>query len=167
MSDDFEDFKTHLVDTLQNLAPVEEQPKEEELRPSRIYLIYDKADSEAASVIDDHLYNMGFEVLKPLFEGTETELREMHHDNLRICDAALIYYDYGSEFWLNAKINDLRKALGFGRSNPISRKAVYVSGQKNPSKEGFRSRELEVIKQFEPFSENSLTSFTDNLRQSS
>lgn len=167
MSDDFEDFKTHLIDTLQELTPPEEPAEVEEKRPARVYLIYDKADSEAARAIDDHLYNLGFEVLKPLFEGTETELREMHHDNLRICDAALIYYDYGSEFWLNAKINDLRKALGFGRSSPISMKAVYVSGEKNPSKEGFRSRELEVIKQFESFSENSLSAFTDKLRQSS
>jgi hypothetical protein len=167
MSDDFEDFKTHLVDTLENLAPPEKISEIEETRPARVYLIYDKADSEAARVIDDHLYNLGFEVLKPLFEGTETELREMHHDNLRFCDAALIYYDFGSEFWLNAKINDLRKALGFGRTSPIAMKAVYVSGEKNPSKEGFRSRELEVIKQFESFSENSLSSFTDKLRQSS
>jgi hypothetical protein len=155
------------VDTLENLAPPEKISEIEETRPARVYLIYDKADSEAARVIDDHLYNLGFEVLKPLFEGTETELREMHHDNLRFCDAALIYYDFGSEFWLNAKINDLRKALGFGRTSPIAMKAVYVSGEKNPSKEGFRSRELEVIKQFESFSENSLSSFTDKLRQSS
>jgi len=167
MSEDFEDFKTHLIDTLQDLTPPEETSEVEEKRPARVYLIYDKADSEPARVIDDHLYNLGFEVLKPLFEGSETELREMHHDNLRICDAALIYYDYGSEFWLNAKINDLRKALGFGRTSPIYMKAVYVSGEKNPSKEGFRSRELEVIKQFESFSENSLSSFTDKLRQSS
>ena len=131
------------------------------------FAIYDKADSEAAKPIDDHLYNLGFEVLTPLFEGTETELREMHQDNLRICDAALIYYDYGSEFWLNAKINDLRKALGFGRAKPISMKAVYVSGEKNPSKERFRSRELEVIKQIDNFSEHTLSSFTDKLRQSS
>ncbi len=166
MSDNFEDFKTHLVDTLQHLVPPPESSLVEE-RPPRVYLIYDKADSEAARVIDDHLYDLGFEVLKPLFEGPETELREMHQDNLRICDAALIYYDFGSEFWLNAKINDLRKALGFGRSRPISMKAVYVGGEKNPSKEGFRSRELEVIKQFEHFSENSLSSFTDKIRQSS
>lgn len=167
LCDEFEDFKTHLIDTLENLAPPADKTPIEEQRPQRIYLIYDKADAEAAQVIDDHLYNLGFEVLKPLFEGNEAELREMHQDNLRICDAALIYYDYGSEFWLNAKINDLRKALGFGRNRPISMKAVYVSGEKNPSKEGFRSRELEVIKQFEHFSENSLSSFTDKIRQSS
>ncbi|GJM29691.1 MAG: hypothetical protein DHS20C17_23260 [Cyclobacteriaceae bacterium] len=167
MSDDFEDFKTHLIDTLRSLTPPQEYAGVEEKRPPRVYLIYNQADSEAAKIVDDHLYNLGFEVLKPLFEGTETELREMHQDNLRICDAALIYYDYGSEFWLNAKINDLRKALGFGRTSPITMKAVYVSGEKNPSKEGFRSRELVVIKQFENFSENSLSPFTDKLKQSS
>jgi len=163
LTDEFEDFKTHLIDTLENLTPHSELPVEEELRPSRIYLIYDREDAEAATVIDDYLYNLGFEVLKPLFEGTEMELREMHKDNLRICDAALIYYGYGSEFWLNAKINDLRKAPGFGRSKPITKKAVYIGGEKNSSKEGFRSRELEVIKQFDDFSADSLSSFTDVL----
>jgi len=163
LSDEFEDFKTHLIDTLVSLAPHTEPMVNEEQNPPRVYLIYDKADAEAASVIDDHLYNLGFEVLKPLFDGTETELREMHKDNLRICDAALIYYGFGSEFWLNAKINDLRKAPGFGRTKPIAKKAVYVSGEKNPSKERFRSRELEVIKQFDTFSSDSLSYFTDIL----
>jgi hypothetical protein len=163
LSDEFEDFKTHLIDTLVSLAPHTEPMVNEEQNPPRIYLIYDKADAEAASVIDDHLYNLGFEVLKPLFDGTETELREMHKDNLRICDAALIYYGFGSEFWLNAKINDLRKAPGFGRTKPIAKKAVYVSGEKNPYKERFRSRELEVIKQFDTFSSDSLSYFTDIL----
>ena len=163
LTDEFEDFKTHLIDTLENLTPHRELPVEEELRPSRIYLIYGREDAEAATVIDDYLYNLGFEVLKPLFEGTEMELRAMHKDNLRICDAALIYYGYGSEFWLNAKINDLRKAPGFGRSKPITKKAVYIGGEKNSSKESFRSRELEVIKQFDDFSADSLSSFTDIL----
>ncbi len=163
LSDEFEDFKTHLIDTLVNLTPQTEPIVEEEQRPPRVYLIYDREDAEATAVIDDHLYNLGFEVLKPLFEGTEAELREMHKDNLRICDAALIYYGYGSEFWLNAKINDLRKAPGFGRSKPLTKKAVYISGEKSRSKEAFRSRELEVIKQFDNFSGDSLSSFTDIL----
>jgi hypothetical protein len=99
-----------------------------------------------------------------LFEGTETQLREMHKENLRTCNAALIYYNHGTELWVNAKLNDLRKAAGFGRSEPMVAKAVYVSGERNPSKERFRSRELDVIRQFESFSEGDLSAFVAQLK---
>jgi len=161
---ELEDFKTHMMDTLSNIKDDEEIVVQEGQGPPRVYLIYDRADTEAASVIDDYLYNQGFEVLKPLFEGTEQELREVHKDNLKTCDAALIYHGYGSEYWLNAKINDLRKAPGFGRSKPMAKKAVYISGEKSAAKEGFRSRELEVIKQFDDFSSEYLSSFTEMLK---
>lgn len=163
LNTELEDFKTHLMDTLAGLETSSPIDMEKEERPPRVYLIYDKTDAEVAAVIDDHLYNLGFEVLKPLFEGTEEELREMHKDNLRTCDAALIYYGFGSEFWLNAKINDLRKAPGFGRSKPMAKKTVLIGGEKSPVKERFRSREVEVIKQFDPFSGEHLKPFTEML----
>lgn len=160
---ELEEFKTHMMDTLDNLEEDVIEVVETDSGPPRVYLIYDKADTEEALVIDDYLYDQGFEVLTPLFDGTEPELRETHKDNLRTCDAALIYHGDGSEFWLNAKINDLRKAPGYGRSKPMAKKAVYISGARNSSKERFRSRELEVIKQFDTFSGDNLRSFNEML----
>ncbi len=168
LNTELEDFKTHLMDTLDQIKFQQAFEKQKELpesRPPRIYLIYDRGDEVAATILDDHLYDLGFEVLTPLFEGTESEVRQVHQDNLRTCDAALIFFGQGSEFWLNAKISDLRKAPGFGRTEPIRKKAVYISGEKNPFKERFRSRELEVLKHFDMFSGEHLHSFENLLKQ--
>lgn len=159
-----EDFKTHLMDTLAKLAAPPQEANANDKGPPRVYLICEEADSEGVRSIDDYLYDQGFEILPTLFEGTETQLREMHKENLRTCNAALIYYNHGTELWVNAKLNDLRKAAGFGRSEPMVAKAVYVSGERNPSKERFRSRELDVIRQFESFSEGDLSAFVAQLK---
>jgi hypothetical protein len=119
---------------------------------------------ESVEPVDDCLYNQGFEVLLPLFQGNETERRELHKEYLRLCDAMLIYYDHANEFWLNTKLNDMRKAPGYGRTKPIQASTVLVSGEKTRHKERFRSREAEVIKHFASFSSEVLSPFISRLQ---
>jgi hypothetical protein len=164
-----EDFKTHIQDTLVKLnkAPEKEVKPEgaaEAEGPARVYLVCDRQDMETVEPLDDCLYNEGFEVLLPLFEGNETERREMHKEYLTLCDAMIIYYDHANELWLNTKLNDLRKAPGYGRTKPIQVSTVLVSGEKNRHKERFRSREAEVIKHFGSFSRDVLSSFISHLK---
>ena len=128
--------------------------------------MFDEADSDAVTEIDDYLYDQGFEVLLPVFEGDESDIRELHKDNLRVCDASFIYYNQASEPWMTFKMNDLRKAPGYGRSKPMRTSAVYLAGEKNRFKERFRSREADtIIKQFEAFSEADLAPFIEQLRK--
>ncbi|MCB0288901.1 MAG: hypothetical protein KDH97_01470, partial [Calditrichaeota bacterium] len=107
----------------------------------------------------------GFEVLLPVFEGNESDIREIHKENLRICDAVLIYYNQASEPWINFKMNDLRKAPGYGRSEPFLASAVYIAGEQNRFKERFRTREASLIKQFEQFTTQDLDEFISQIRR--
>ncbi|MBN1482418.1 TIR domain-containing protein [candidate division KSB1 bacterium] len=159
-----EDLKTIIKDILEKLKkPTEEPPPEG--GPLRVYLIYDKEDKNAIKPLDDYLYDdLELEVMKSSFDGTPEELRETHQKRLQFCDAAIIYYDHANELWLDAKMDDLRKASGLRTTNPMLAKAVYISGKKTEHKEDFRTREALVIKHFETFSGDVLTKFAAQLQ---
>ena len=164
LSGNMEDLKTVIIDTLIKLdAPIVT------LEPSnipRIYLIYDGSDSNAVSAIDDYLYDQGFEVLSPIIDGDENDIRKAHQDNLKVSDGVLIYCNQAAESWLKFKMNDLRKAPGYRCGIPLSGSAVYISGENCHFKERFRSLEAEVIKQFEAFKESDLLPFLTKLKKS-
>lgn len=60
-------------------------------RPLSIYLIHDKGDEQSIKQVKSYLFDQGYEVICPLFEGEESRLREDHNENLVHCDAVLIY----------------------------------------------------------------------------
>jgi hypothetical protein len=112
---------------------------------TRIYLIHDQHDQELVHPLDDYLYNQGFEVVKPLFKGSPTELTADHDDSLRLCDAALLYHGYGSEAWLRKKVRDLDRAKGVGRSKPWLSTAIYLAPPLDPRKKGYHTREVDMV----------------------
>ena len=58
--------------------------------PPRVYLICDQQDEETIEPLEDLLFEQGIEVSMPAFEVSESELQEIHIQNLRDCDAALV-----------------------------------------------------------------------------
>ena len=76
------------------------------------------------------------------------------------------YYGQANEAWLRAKLRDLRKAPGYGRTTPILATTVYVAGPSTPQKERYRTREVDtVIKNFEDFAPDSLAPFLSIVAQ--
>ena len=167
LSGNLEDFKTVIIDTLEKQAAFEDKPPSanENSATTRIYLMFDKSDRETVSVIDDYFYDQEFEVLRPLFEGEELDIRQVHQDNLKLCDGVFIYCNQASESWLNFKMSDVRKAPGYRNGKTLTASAVYLCGEPNRFKKDFRTREaLAVIKQFGIFLKADLTPFIKNLR---
>ncbi|MFX0198449.1 MAG: TIR domain-containing protein [Candidatus Hodarchaeota archaeon] len=160
-----EDFKTLVQDTLKKITepPLNRKAKKHD-GPKRVYLICDQPDLELIQPIDDCLYNEGFEVLLPLFTGDEDQRFQIHLDYLCLCDVAMVYYNFANESWLSCKLNDLRKAPGYGRDKPIAASTVYITGKKTDHKERFRTREFQVIKKFESFAPDHLTAFISGLK---
>ncbi len=158
-----EDFKTAIADTLAKMAERPREQKTESNGPPRVYLVSDRSDLEAIRPIDDYLYESGAEVITPLFEEGQDQPREFHIENLRLCDAVLVYYDGGDPFWLNAKMNDLRKIDGYGREAPLRSKTVYVTGRKTDHKDRFRTREADVVKHFDAFDPAALAPFMSSV----
>ena len=73
--------------------------------------------------LEDFLFERRFEVILPVFDGDEAQVRQEHEANLDDCDAALIYYGAGNELWLRSKLRELQKIAGYGRTKPMLAKA--------------------------------------------
>lgn len=158
-----EDLKTFIDDAQASAARTISRPARQ--GPLRIYVIADRQDLEAGAVADleRYLFDQGFEVIVSLPGDDEAQTREDHVENLRLCDAALIYYGQAGELWLRAKLNDFRKILD-ARSEPVRARAVYVAGPETEHKRRFQTREALVLRAVEGLSAAPLTPLLAVLR---
>lgn len=161
-----EELRTVIQDRLKKpTEPPEDSVEEADAgtTPKQLYLIYDQRDTEAALPWADFLFEKRFEVIRPVFEGDEAEVREYHEENLRTCDAALILYGTGSECWLRRKLRELQKSAGYGRTKPTP-VGILVIPPASPDKERFRTHEATVIPQLTGLSPGALQPFLSLLR---
>lgn len=147
----FEELKNR---TIEKLTPAkvlqftgDAPPPTDEL--VRIYLMCDKLDFDSVTAIRDYLYEKSedYEVILAAREGEETmqtQVIQYHKDNLLECDATLIYYGHGNEFWLHSKVSDLRKVRAWGRARPLL-KGIYRAGPETPHKRDLKTREAVVL----------------------
>lgn len=143
-----EDLKTALEGKLEALRAPEPEPEPaasagDDL--TRAYLICDQRDLGEVQNLEDRLFDSGLEVILPVFEGDEAQVRLDHQENLAACDAVLLYYGAGNELWLRRKLRELQKSPGYGRKRPFLARAIYVAPPPTPQKERLRTREAELI----------------------
>ncbi len=124
-----------------------------------IYLICDAKDEDAVEPIEDFLFDLGFDVSLPLFEGNEADVAEAHRNKLIFCTSAIVYYGAGSRSWVETKLMDLIQAPGYGRTNPFAAKCVLVDEPVDRRKLRFRSHVAEVLNLTESNLETSLAEF--------
>ncbi|SNS68673.1 protein of unknown function [Ekhidna lutea] len=110
-----------------------------------IYLIADKRDVDDIDDIQSYLKDQGFNVVSPSYEGDLVDLRYIHQENLRRCDASIIYFGKATEDWIKTKLQDLLKAPGFGREKPLTAKAVYFRGEKDVDMEHYKKNKAMVL----------------------
>jgi hypothetical protein len=150
----FEDLRTAVMDHLTR------PPKAEAPAPAAapaasggpvpmLYLLADQRDADAIQPWADALFDQGIEVIRPLFDGDESEIREYHEENLRECDGVLIFYGAANELWLQRKLRELQKAPGYGRTKPKPAAGVCLIGARTPEKERFRSHDVVVAPQWD------------------
>ena len=147
-----EDFKSVLHVRLNPPRPQEPAPgaarapaDDADTSIRRIYLICDPRDLDHTRPLEDLLIDEHCEVVVPVFDGDEAQVRLEHEANLTECDAALIYYGAGNELWFRSKLRELRKATGYGRNAPMLARAVYVAAPETPEKARLRTIEAIVI----------------------
>ncbi|MAZ42061.1 MAG: hypothetical protein CMB93_04690 [Flammeovirgaceae bacterium] len=110
-----------------------------------IYLILDKEDIEEGQVIAKALKKQGFRVVQPIFEGELVDVRYIHQENLKRCDAAIIYFGNTSEAWIKTKLQDLMKSPGFGRVKKMIAKAVYFRDEKKIDSNYFKKNNTMIL----------------------
>jgi serine/threonine protein kinase len=145
---------------IRRLSPPEEKPKE--ATPSRaaggapkLYLICDPKDEPHVEPLEDYLFDQGLEVSLPAFDGADAEAAALHQDNLRSCDAVLVYYGEAPKAWVDIKLRDVLKAAGYGRERPIAVQAVYIALPFDHRKERYRSHQAGIIRQTNEFAPSS------------
>jgi hypothetical protein len=153
----FEDFRTVIQDWLRRPAapdvpeptPARTIAPAASTTPRRVYLVADERDVGRLDPWADWLFDQGLEVIRPVYEGDEREIREYHEENLTLCDGLLVFYGSGSEVWVRRKLREVQKAAGLGRAGPPPVVGIVLMGPRTAEKERFRTHEATVIPQWE------------------
>ena len=132
--------------------------------PAQVYLICDEADLEQIIPVEDYLFDQGFEVIIPVFEGKQSELRADHQENMQNCDAVIIYFGAGSDLWVRTKVRDLIKISGYGRTKPLNMKAMLLAEPKTRSKTRYRTQDMEVINMLSGFDKTGLNELSTKIK---
>ncbi|MDQ3802395.1 MAG: hypothetical protein M3416_00845 [Acidobacteriota bacterium] len=130
-------------------------------QPKLIYLICDRQDIAATAPLQDYLKGQKYDVTLPFKEGAE--IVSGHKENLRRCDAVLIFY--GQANTAEWKLRDLRRVDFYREGRPLLAKGVYVSGPETEHKKAFRSVEVLVMKNFGEFSPESIKPFLEQIEK--
>jgi hypothetical protein len=133
-------------------------------RPQRVYLICDEQDRQSIASLRDFLFDQRFEVLLPLFEGDESEVRLDHEDNLRSCDLAIIYHGESTDLFLRRKLRELRKISGSPEGSRLRLIVVCLAPPVTAEKQNFRTLEALQITQTDGFNPESWKPVLNQLR---
>ena len=112
---------------------------------SSVYLIFEERDEAVAEPIEDFLYEQGIEVMLPEFQGDEHEIHSLHLEHLTDCDGVVVLYGSSSKAWVDIKVRELTKALGYRNGRPIEKAAVVIAPPLDRRKERFRSLSADVF----------------------
>ena len=164
MRGDLEELKTR-IDELMKPPPDPVVSLKGNGSLASVYLICDNRDRKEAQAVEDALYGQGCEVLPPLPKGSKAQFVEYHNENLRICDAFLVYFNRANENWALMKKQDFVKLPGLRPANPVLVKAFCITGEKTTPKERFQSPGAVVIKHFDQFVPHILQPFLDEIRK--
>lgn len=152
-----EDLKTIIQKRL-NITWEEDSVK---AKSKRIYLICDKPDKDAVRPLKDFLQENQCEVSLPFSDGDQVS--RSHRENLRWCDAILIFY--GTYNTMAYKLTDLRKVNVLRDNKPLLATAIYVGGLETEEKKKFSTDEVLLMKRFGDFSPDSIKPFLDQLEK--
>lgn len=131
---------------------------------ARIYLICSLADLDAVLAMRADLFDQGFEVSLPLFEGDEADLRRAHENELRDCDGLLVYYGEGSALWLQEQLAQLRRLPALGRSSALRASAICIAPPGSQAKQLLLTREARMLRMPQGYAPELLRPFTDSLQ---
>jgi antitoxin component HigA of HigAB toxin-antitoxin module len=136
--------------------------------PPTIYVICDNLDLRSRQLLDlrNYLLDQGYEPVLPRVGNLQDLSLTRHLENLKACDAFLIFYGEGSPEWLDDKLSDYRQYLR-GRQRRVWAKAVYVTPPETPHKHELRTNEAMVLRGRSEFSPDDVDALLKRLRQGS
>ena len=82
-----------------------------------------------------------------------------HEDNLRNCQAALIFYGSAGEPWLRGKLRELQKSAAIRDTCASPLTGVCLIAPRTPVKERFRTHQATLIPQWDGLAPEELQPF--------
>jgi hypothetical protein len=165
-----EDLRTVIYERLKEAPTAPKAPKGDDCADAtngctqQIYLIHDQRDAAAIAPYADCLFNRGFDVLRPAFEGDEADVRQCNEENLRVCNGALIFFGSTNEAWVRRKLREIQKSVGYGRTDPLPTVAIVCIPPVSDEKQQFRTHDAMVIAQQGQFTSDGLAPFLSRLK---
>ena len=145
---DLEVCKSVIDDTIKRIKIEKEQRLNEGnnlFGKAIIYLIYDIFDQALVQPVTSQLKMLGCDVVTSVDGTDETEIRNKHIENLKHCDAVVLYYGNGSELWLQSRLRDLLRIPAYGRKKPKPAKAILLGLPRNERKFEITSKDAVVF----------------------
>jgi hypothetical protein len=133
---------------------------------TQLYFVYDQRDTDDVTAWADFLFKEQFEVIHPVFDGDEADVRSYHEENLRICDGVFIFYGAANETWLRRKLREIQKSAGYGRTKPAPVVGICLVAPKTREKERFRTHDAIVVPQWDGLASDVLQPFVSALKTS-
>jgi hypothetical protein len=138
----------------------------------RIYMMCDQddhplttRDPTPARQVRDYLVGRGFEVKLPVTGMADpSRVRRDNQEKLKQCDAVLLYWGTAPDVWVEEKLREVTKAVGWRGARPFTAKALYVTAPTSPVKEGYTTLEAQLIRHFDDFEPAFLVPFVDPLK---
>lgn len=134
--------------------------------PRKVYLICDRRDAQGMLPLYKSLTRRGYKVLLPLLEevaegADDAQADKLHWDNLKRCDAVLVYYGGARQDWFDYRLQDLERVPTLERAGPLLARGVYVTSPPTLHKEIYEPNENEgvLVKHFGEFSEELVEPF--------
>jgi hypothetical protein len=181
-----EEFKQAIFDTIKRMEREEKLKREAEEKAKKlqeelahsavivngngngesrlVYLVCDQRDLDDTRPLEDFVTDSGHEILLPLFDGDQAQLRQAHVENLKICDAVIIYYGAANYRWASSMKSDLLRLPALGRAKPLIEKAIYLAGPADKDKETFKANDFRIFNCFAGFSEGLFCDFIQKLK---
>ncbi|MDF9797280.1 hypothetical protein OKW21_002543 [Catalinimonas alkaloidigena] len=121
-------FKSTVFDKLRQLENPSLTPLiDDTASDKKIFLICDAKDRAATLPLRKFLISKQLEVNIPLFEGDSSSIRKDLEENLTRCDAILLFYGKGDEYWKRSKMSELRKINSYPREKPLLATYTYLA----------------------------------------
>jgi hypothetical protein len=141
---DVEQLKTAIHATLKKIEQPEPPRRESDGPGARdvagnnqklVYVICDEKDRKATVPVRRLCEQLGFEVVRPLFEGDAAQVRQANQQSLADCDAVLLFYGAGDEAWRRAICNELKKMAAYRQGKPLPAVFTYLAEPSTSDKE--------------------------------
>jgi len=162
----FEDFRSIIRRTLSESSSSEYLETEETgSKKTKIYIVYEKSDSENLDRLVHHLESQDYEVLQPSFDGSLIDIRQQHLQNLVNMDAVIVYFGSVNEFWVKMKLLDILKSPGFGRLKSLNNIAIMGQAGESFNDSAFSNYNVTLIGKDDPTSKE-LDQFLGKIKES-